>query len=228
MTRSPRASIDSRSRTGREVEDGERKNGPPGPGAYAHKESLGADATIVSFQRSTQRRDNSSRTHIADVIYDPPDPGVTSKMHKQASYGFGNLNTGRVPDKVNGFENTDNSIDENGHRPGPPVNGARSPRQTPRVLKRDVPGPGAYTVVGTEQAVAHTSPQWGFGNMEARPRSSQTLQTSTLTPGPGTYVRGTIIGGGGPKFSMRGRSEDRQMSTPGPGAYGGHYTQFVG
>lgn len=228
MPRSPRASLDSRSRTGREVENGERKNGPPGPGAYAHKDIIG-DSLGASFQRSAPRKDNSARSHVADVIYNPTDPSATSKMYKQASYGFGNLNTGRVPDKsaVNGFDKTEDSIDENGVRNGPAVNGVRSPRQSPRDVKRDVPGPGTYTVMGSEVAVARSSPNYGFGSMDARPRSAQTLRVGLQTPGPGTYVRGTMVGGGGPKFSMRGRTDKSAPSTPGPGSYGGHYTQFV-
>jgi len=222
MTRSPRANFETRARTGREAE--QPKESVPGPGAYAHKETLG-DTTAVSFLRSEQRKENKS--HITDAIYYPTDPGLTSKMQKQAAYGFGHLNTGRIPFKgaENGFDQNDDEVDENGMTQ---ANGMRSPRQTPQVAKRDtVPGPGAYTVVGADQAVTTAAPQWGFGNTEARPRSAATYRSAIQTPGPGTYVRGTMIGGAGPKFSMRGRAETRQFSTPGPGQYGGHWTQFV-
>jgi len=177
----------------------------------------------VSFLRSAQRSPNSStRPHVTDAIYDPADPTLTSRMPKQAAYGFGNLNTGRDYSKsdTNGFDKTADSMEENGM----PINGSA---RSPRADKQAVPGPGAYTVGGAEQAVSHASPQWGFGGQEARPRSSQTLRNVIHVPGPGTYVRGSMIGNGSAKFSMRGRSDDRLKDTPGPGAYGGAYTQFA-
>lgn len=220
MSRSPRAIFDSRS-SPRAAVNGSN----PGPGHYAHKDLL-ADTSGGSFLRSPQRAELKTRTETPDPgVYTSVDPSVTSKMPKQAGYGFGDLRTGRLPNEgtENGMDKADEVGDENGT-----TNGIRSPRGSvgsPSIFKQDIPGPGTYEVVGAAPAIAASSPRWGFGNSEARARPLRSPIVSQ-TPGPGTYIRTTIMGVG-PKFSMRGRSDDRLVSTPGPGSYGGLYTQFI-
>lgn len=233
MTRSPRTSFDGRSSTGRALENGdkkERKETVPGPGSYAHKDTLG-DTSGVNFLRSSQRVTGIAKSRIETPdpgAYNALDPSATSKMPKQAGYGFGSVITGRIPvDAENGIKTADETVDENGI-----VNGTMSPRGSfgsPRGSKRDNPGPGAYNVVDSAPSIRASAPHWGFsgGSVEVRPSLLQRTRAALQCPqpGPGTYVANTAMGVG-PKFTMRGRSEDRRTSTPGPGTYGGQYTQF--
>lgn len=230
MTRSPKANFDSRCSTGRVVEKtpGSPRKEAPGPGSYAHKELIGVDpgASGVAFVRSPQRKQLKPRTDTPDPgAYAAVDPSVTSKMSRQAGYGFGDLVTGRVPGE-NGLSKRDPVEDEGGERSSPRAGGAGGGQRA--LLKRDVPGPGSYETTGAQPATAPGSPRWGFGSVEARPSLVQTSRGAlqSAAPGPGTYVQQPNMGAG-PKFSIRGRTEGRPQSTPGPGSYGGHYTQFV-
>lgn len=231
MTRSPRANFDSRCSTGRLVEKAPgspRKDAAPGPGAYAHKELIGVDsgASGVAFVRSPQRKQLKPRTDTPDPgAYAPVDPSVTSKMSRQTAFGFGDLGTGRAPGE-NGLSKRDAVDDEGGARSSPRGGGASGGQRA--LAKRDVPGPGSYETAGSQPSTAPGSPRWGFGSVEARPSLVQTSRAAlqSTAPGPGTYAQQPNMGLG-PKFSIRGRTEGRQQSTPGPGAYGGHYTQFV-
>lgn len=226
MRRSPKANFDSRASTGRLIEktpDSPRREAMPGPGTYSHKELLGSEGTAPSFERSAQRK-TQIRTGTPDPgVYVPVDPSVTSKMSRVVGYGFSDVATGRVP--LENGSKLDLAKDDEAV-----PNTLRSPRGSNgghQASRKDIPGPGSYETVGPQPATAPSSPRWGFGNVEARPSQGPSRAASnTVTPGPGYYVKGPTVGVG-PKFTIRGRTEGRRESTPGPGAYGGHYTQFV-
>jgi hypothetical protein len=235
MPRSPRTSFDTRSSTGRASwgqtgnEDREEKPGDvPGPGAYAHKEMLG-EIGGTSFSRSLQRKELKPRTDSPDPgTYVPVDPSSTSKMPKQAGYGFGTVNTGRIPVAENGMKGgadengLANDADTNGHRPS---QGGSS--RVPVAGQDDIPGPGSYEVIYAAPNTAKSSPRYGFGTLEARPSHARSVAAHGPSPGPGTYALTVPNRGTGPMFSMRGRMQTQPTESPGPGAYGGHWTQFV-
>lgn len=84
------------------------------------------------------------------------------------------------------------------------------------------PGPGAYSMTHTAKADTPDAPQWRFGT------SPRGASSNHDVPGPGNYNSRNFMGGGGPKFSIRQKHGhvDKRNENPGPGAHGGHYTQF--
>lgn len=235
MIRSPRSLLDSRSSTGRLLENGENgerqpRNAVPGPGTYGYKEFVGDEAPAAVFQRAAERFPerllSKARAETPDPgAYAAVEPSATSKFEMEGGRGFGGLNTGRNDLPVPAILDRNGTVNEkfNG------VNGftLRSPRGS-LGPKRDIPGPGAYEVVYSAQAIDTASPRWGFQSAEARPSLMAASRAATLqpTPGPANYVSNTTVGIG-PKFSIRARVDERRESTPGPGSYGGHYTQFI-
>jgi len=226
--------FDSRSSTGRFAGDGEdkkdRKDDKPGPGAYHHKELLGDSGAMTNFTRSIQRNVSSARAETPDPgQYAPVEPSVTSKMPKQGGYQFSNSDTGRIPAaNENGAKVIYDPNGENGTFDNE-LNLTNGNTRSPRGSHGNKnPGPGTYNVVAAAPALAASSPQWGFGTNEARPHQTIISRNAIQAPvpGPGTYVQSTCVGAG-PKFTMRGRKQDGYLSTPGPGSYGGHYTQFI-
>jgi len=206
MLRSPQASMNSQQPRFKDV-----VKESPGPGGYNHKEMLG-DAVAVGFTRSSPRAEDKPRNDGPEPgQYAAIDPGVTSKMPKQIGHGFAGRETGRM------VENGANTADA----------GPRSPRNSVGIRKLDGPGPGTYDSGASLPATVANAPRWGFGDATARPGQIPSRFATNLTPGPGTYVRGTMVGVGGPNFSFRGRAPEKRVVTPGPGQYGGHFTQFI-
>jgi hypothetical protein len=207
--RSPRASF-LNSSTGRLGEKAE-KEGNPGPGQYHHKEMLGQEPGGTLFVRSPRRKESKPRNYTPTPdpgTYTAVDPTATSKMPRQVAASFGELNTGRIP--------------ENGATNGAAEANLQSPRRVRHSPKQDLPGPGHYNVANP-YSVATTTPQWGFGTYEAR--ANVVPKAAQQAPGPGHYVKQTAMGVG-PKFTISRRPDDRHVESPGPGAYGGHWTQF--
>lgn len=132
-----------------------------------------------------------------------------------------------------------------------------TPRRNPDTkVKTDVPGPGAHQIkshIGEGPKYSASSrvvefkqnsgpgpsdyeqgdrltlgktPRWGFGTSQRLDAPME--KAHAATPGPGTYLLGSAVGDG-PRFSMKARpmgSRGKDVS-PGPGAYGGHFTQFT-
>lgn len=200
----------------------------PGPGAYQHGRV--GDKKPPSYGFGTSQRE-LARTQSA------PGPGQYAPMdrHKSGAPQFGFGTSARDGGGGNAGYAT----------PGPGAyapNGEATRRGAPKYtatprrdgasgrgavaggLGQSTPGPGAYN--STHKSEKPKAAAWGFGTA-ARSRGN-----NQSTPGPGSYhnkpLLGTEGGHGGPKFSMRSRAEQStsQHVTPGPGGYGGHYTQF--
>lgn len=219
MHRPYRASFSGSSATGR-LDEKERKDGVPGPGQYGHKELLG-ESGGTAFERYSPRKTGNNRIVTPDPgQYTAVDPSVTSKMSRQVAANFAAPPTGRV------WENGDSNgvvADSSGGKADQSATSNTTPRS-----KKEIPGPGQYDVFDSSNAALASAPQYGFGTFQARPSVAQQSKTALqrATPGPGTYVSATSVGVG-PKFTIRGRPDDRSTSTPGPGSYGGAWTQFV-
>ncbi|CAJ1456763.1 unnamed protein product [Effrenium voratum] len=85
------------------------------------------------------------------------------------------------------------------------------------------PGPGTYGDAGSggSSPMAKAAPRWGFGS------SARGVNAYGQGPGPGQYDLRSRVGG--PRFSIKGRHDLGDGSlcpTPGPGSFGGMYTQF--
>jgi len=101
-----------------------------------------------------------------------------------------------------------------------------TPRRDGADLARRVcttPGPGSYGHsgnAGSESPVSKAAPRWGFGT------SNRGVRANGENPGPGQYDLRSRTGG--PRFSIRCKNEESSTvcPTPGPGAFGGMYTQF--
>lgn len=185
------------------------KEGTPGPGSYAHREVMNEQTT--SFGNSERMKGLKPRTESPDPgHYSPVDPTSTSKMARQGGYGWGTSDTGRFY----GEEGAKIAATNGSPRLGSP----KSPRS-------NTPGPGSYNVVEYNGSQNGGNVR-GFGGTASRPSLAQHTRAALSTPGPGTYVKGTLLGETGPKFSMGSRQGEKMKSTPGPGEYGGHWTQF--
>jgi len=124
---------------------------------------------------------------------------------------------------------------ESGRSPGPgaydigPLVGHGGPKYsvTPRRDARpgEVPGPGAYN--GEAAPAANIAPSMSSRSASRPNLGSQTklAQADIDAPGPGHYAAQTSVGEG-PKFTMSSRVQEKPSDVPGPGAYGGPYTQF--
>lgn len=184
------------------------KEAVPGPGAYEKAEDLTEHAT--TFGGAPRVKEFKPRTESPDPgHYNAVDPASTSRMSKQSGYGWGTSDTGRI---LNG--DSRKSPNEKGPTPQPP--------KSPRISN---PGPGSYNVVDYQDGGQRGAAARSFGSEASRPSLGLQSRSSLATPGPGTYVRGSKIGEG-PKYSMRSRSAEKSKSTPGPGQYGGSWTQF--
>eukprot|EP00927_Polykrikos_kofoidii_P057680 TRINITY_DN5184_c0_g1_i1.p1 TRINITY_DN5184_c0_g1~~TRINITY_DN5184_c0_g1_i1.p1 ORF type:complete len:251 (+),score=25.81 TRINITY_DN5184_c0_g1_i1:46-753(+) len=113
------------------------------------------------------------------------------------------------------------------HAPQYTAMGRRDGASSARGLRggnADTPGPGSY---GTDRSNSCRTLNGGFG------KASRDEKGKDATPGPGAYNSKNIIGGqDAQKYSIRRRvgeahsGADLHNSTPGPGGYGGLYTQF--
>lgn len=98
-----------------------------------------------------------------------------------------------------------------------------TPRRDGSARRRcSTPGPGTYSDCGrAESPLSISAPRWGFGT------SNRGIRANGQNPGPGQYDLRSRAGG--PRFSIRCRNELSSSvlcPTPGPGAFGGLYTQF--
>mmetsp|Transcript_20536 Transcript_20536/g.36434 ORF Transcript_20536/g.36434 Transcript_20536/m.36434 type:complete len:232 (-) Transcript_20536:22-717(-) len=188
----------------------------PGPGSY----STGAPVSRSrnpAYGFGTSSRDGMS-------AHPSPGPGAYAQQQRPRSAGpcFGSSRRG-----LNGDNRTPGLGSYN-----PNLSSTRfdAPRYTatPRrgahneVYSRiGTPGPGHYTSTNSPlHGGGKNAPQWGFGT------SHRNNGCNSYSPGPGAYNSSTV--GRGPAFSMRCRSDHGVSSsqTPGPGAFGGMYTQF--
>jgi len=79
------------------------------------------------------------------------------------------------------------------------------------------PGPAAYEATHTQTCL--TSPKWGLGTADQRPKPLDTGGNKVGPPGPGTYIIPSRLVEG-PKYSAAPRREDTARSEgPGPSAY---------
>lgn len=175
---------------------GQDKESGPGPGTYQHQQELGEGPTTAIFRSSAGRKPGKVYTEV-------PDPGQYLPADPSDT---SKMQRG----SAYGF--------------GGAVTGRFWEEESPRG-GRESPGPGSYNIDPLEP-----SQLWGFGKSQMRPSMSNPSRAaleSAALPGPGAYTNGgTIMGQDGPKFSMRARFPEHLEETPGPGAYGGHYTQF--
>lgn len=195
----------------------QQKNGTPGPGAYA-ADDIGSNkyGRSPNYGFGAAARDGM-RPQTA------PGPGqyrpVSPKEDSAAKYGFG------TSDRVH--------IKNRHDQPGPASYqipgkmGYEGPKYS-NVGRRNgagynnTPGPGAYAPDDKVKSQLGRTQQWGFGTS---PREGRIAGGS---PGPGSYDQKSSIKEG-PQFSMKARNEQLPKATsPGPGEYGGVYTQFGG
>jgi hypothetical protein len=193
--------------------------GTPGPGTYANN---AANRPSPSFGFGTSRREGLPGSQ-------GPGPGQYQPLERPRSAG-----------PVFKFGSSQRAHQMNGGTPGPgsytpKIDAAR--REPPKYHispLRDVnqrnagtqrtPGPGSYAAPERPQS-AKSSPQWGFGTSE-RARGF-----NHSGPGPGSYQTDSNFSKG-PMYSIRTKMEKYSGSggypqdTPGPGRYGGPYTQF--
>lgn len=200
----------------------------PGPGAYT---PAGPESSS-KFKRGPRTMFGSSQRDGKGNTVNPG-PGQYSPRYENLQkvsprFGFGTsvrAGSNRSPTPGPGSYNANTSI------------GNDMPKYTMRIRhglgdkKIANPGPGAYSPQacthgsfgGSSKAVQQSSPKWGFGTA-----ARTTSGPGKATPGPGTYDS-FRPGPRSPAYTMRNRHADlgSRTSTPGPGAHGDVYTQFV-
>ena len=77
----------------------------------------------------------------------------------------------------------------------------------------DVPGPGKYEP--NHSSVLEKAPAWGT---KTSPRAGLT-STEKVTPGPGTYKKGSTLTGPNWGFGSAKRGRHTSSLSPGPGSY---------
>mmetsp|Transcript_55482 Transcript_55482/g.102636 ORF Transcript_55482/g.102636 Transcript_55482/m.102636 type:complete len:120 (+) Transcript_55482:254-613(+) len=105
---------------------------------------------------------------------------------------------------------------------------ARGRQPTSYMKARSQPGPGAYSP--KDHYVISGTPKCGFGTSTREELASRVSRLASL-PGPGAYELHTFktIGKDSLKFSATSRRRMHDISSytsPGPGAYNAHVTQF--
>lgn len=187
----------------------------PGPGSYT---TAAPDSTSKSKRAPGFAFGSASR----EIIDKQRVPGPGSYSHRHYMGSEGNCFS-CTPRRVKGAA----AIDQ----PGPGAHnlkglvGTTGPKftATPRrgdPSKAAAPGPGAYNQ--GDDALFQAAQKSSFGT-STRP----TIGESSKTPGPGTYNHKEHVGFHGQQYSMQSRREGVKLqTTPGPGAHGGHFTQF--
>jgi len=195
-------------------------NDTPGPGSYG---TLAVDPTS-RYQRGprygfgTSNRDALSRPKV-------PGPG-SYQLHR------GNVEKNGSPmTKMTPRRNPDTKVKTDVPGPGAHEIKSRfgegpsfsSPNYSDgnrlTFVKQSGPGPDRYE--HNDEVRYERTPRWGFGTC---PRMDAPGKAHSKTPGPGSLA--TTIGKG-PAISMKARPlGTRTEPTPGPGQYGGHWTQF--
>jgi len=190
------------------------KNGP-GPGSYT---TAAPDSTSKSKRAPGFAFGSASR----EIIDKQRVPGPGSYGHR-AYMGSEGTYFSCTPRRGKGVGPAE--------QPGPGAHnlpglcGTSGPKftATPRrgeLSKPTVPGPGAYN--HEDNVLCQGQEKWSFGT-STRP----TIDSSNKTPGPGTYNHKEHVGSHGQQYSMSARREGTKLqTTPGPGAHGGHFTQF--
>jgi len=172
------------------------------------------------------------------------DQGLSMASPGPGAYGANESHGSKRPHSAGpAFGRARRGLGNGGGTPGPGayvpnVNSTRpqfprhtcTPRRDGSVVRRrcSTPGPGTYgdlsggrgndSPLGTPLSSA---PRWGFGT------SNRGIRANGQNPGPGQYDLRSRAGG--PRFSIRCRNELSSSvicPTPGPGAFGGMYTQF--
>lgn len=187
----------------------------PGPGAYTTAPGDSGNSKMTkqpSFGFGTQQRDIRWGGYAPGPgQYSPADPNIGS-----SKYGFG---TARRGSGNTGMNNPGPGAYTVGGRVGVegPKYTAGGRRDTGRGA--GTPGPGAYQPGTDAMSTMQHTPKWGFGT------SPRGIRAGAANPGPGAYNQGATMEG--PKYSMGShRDPAKYLNTPGPGAYGGPYTQF--
>lgn len=189
----------------------------PGPGSYGRNEVAGSKQRCPAWGFGTSTREVGRAASA-------PGPGQydsISKTNRQApNYGFGSAPRSRSAVGTTPGPGS-YAPDFNATRHDAPKYTA-TPRRSGHAnanSRPSTPGPGAYS---SRREFSATAPEWGFGTAE------RSRLGPNPYPGPGSYNESSMVGDA-PKYSMRGKTEyhggfDREQ--PGPGQYGGHYTQF--
>lgn len=209
----------------------ESKSATPGPGAYTPIAPDGTSgykkASRIIFGSSTRDERKGNSAMPGPGQYTPRFQG-TSKTSPR--FGFGTsvrAASSRYSTPGPGAYNSSTSM------------GGEAPKYSIRArtnkdaLKSNNPGPGAYSppavssgaFAGSSKAVMAGSPKWGFGTAN---RNQGGGSGSKGTPGPGAYDQKKVTAAA-PSYSMRGRHADMssRTQTPGPGAHGDVYSQFI-
>lgn len=188
----------------------------PGPGAY---DGGSAKIRCPSYGFGTSSRD-CSRPSTA------PGPGQYGKERPSSAgprYGFGS--------STRGASSLSGTPGPGSYQPNFAATRLDAPKYTAtprRDLGRgrnDTPGPGTYQA--RQRPESAKSPEWGFGT------SGRVDLSNSYSPGPGSYSNQPGIGDGsqGPKYTVRPRIDPAGHTSgladsPGPGTYGGQFTQF--
>ncbi|CAE7210611.1 unnamed protein product [Symbiodinium sp. CCMP2456] len=201
----------------------------PGPGTYGHQTSQSCRIRQPCYVFGSSARDK------AGMALASPGPGAYgasesygSKRPRSAGPVFGRaargLGSGRDTPGPGAYVPNVNST-----RPQFPRHTCTPRRDGADWGRRKcstTPGPGTYghgaaAGAGSESPVSKSAPRWAFGTADRGVRGNGE------NPGPGQYdLRSRVAG---PKFSIRCRNEldsSGLCPTPGPGAFGGMYTQF--
>mmetsp|Transcript_10634 Transcript_10634/g.20611 ORF Transcript_10634/g.20611 Transcript_10634/m.20611 type:complete len:230 (-) Transcript_10634:77-766(-) len=102
-----------------------------------------------------------------------------------------------------------------------------TPRRNGFARLNSTPGPGTYRSLTRPSSAK--APEWRFGSAGRNSRSN------CPSPGPGAYATGDELGDKAPHYTMRARPGNSDGAanmcgqfqfTPGPGTYGGQFTQF--
>ncbi|CAE7443696.1 unnamed protein product [Symbiodinium natans] len=196
----------------------------PGPGAYGHATSKNSRIRqpCYAFGSSTRDKGGMSATSPGPGAYGASE-SYGSKRPRSAGPVFGRA--------ARGLGSGNSTPGPGSYVPNVGPTRPQFPRHTctPRRDGADwghracsvTPGPGTYGHGTGGGPVSKSAPRWGFGS------SDRGVRAHGEHPGPGQYDLRSRAGG--PKFSIRCRNESDSSGlcpTPGPGAFGGMYTQF--
>lgn len=188
----------------------------PGPGAYGN-------TSVDCTSKFTKGARFGFGTATRARAYEKPVPGPGSYGHKTI-VGQGGPAFTCVPRREG--EKMQKDMPGPGSHDLPDLVGKTGPKYTgtPRraeFTRAIVPGPGAYDQ--DDHATSEGKPRWGFGTAQRTGIADKRGEC----PGPGTYTQITLLGSKSPQYSIQARRDAaRAIETPGPGAHGGHFTQF--
>lgn len=193
----------------------------PGPGAYNSRGTGDRGrCPAYGFGKSTRELARASSA---------PGPGQYAAPERPRSagpkYGFGSSMRGI------GYQNA--TPGPGSYQPNFEATRKEMPKYTatPRRngFKREMhhtPGPGSYQSHSLPRPGSAKAPEWRFGT------SGRNNRNHCPSPGPGTYATGEELGEKSPHYTMRARTgnpdgpREQFAFTPGPGTYGGQFTQF--